>query len=199
MAHEENIHHLKYPGAVDADGHILESAKCWEEYCEAKYRANAIRLKEDDKGLEYLEVNGVPSRVNRGGNFGTVAQMGQVSRNSGDFNPRIKYGDKVPLGACDAKDRITRLDKEGLDAAIIYPSLDLTWETDTDDVEYSQAMCRAYNRWVTDWSADSGGRLIPVAHLSLGDPAGAAAELERAVKAGHKGGRESTGKRSIPD
>ncbi len=185
---EENIHKLKYPGAVDADGHILESAKCWEQYCEAKYRAKAIRLKEDAQGLEYLEVNGVPSRVNRGGNFGGVAQMGQVTRNSGHFDPRIKYGDKVPLGACDAKDRITRLDKEGLDAAIIYPSLDLTWETDTDDAEYSQAMCRAYNRWVSDWSADSGGRLIPVAHLSLGDPAGAAAELERAVKAGHKGG-----------
>src|SRR5580704_6030965 len=185
---EEKFHKLKYPGAVDADGHILESAKCWEQYCEAKYRANAIRMKEDEHGLEYLEVNGVPSRVNRGGNFGTVAQMGQVSRNSGNFNPRIKYGDNVPLGACDAKDRITRLDKEGLDAAIIYPSLDLTWETDTDDVEYSQAMCRAYNRWVTDWSADSGGRLIPVAHLSLSDPDAAAAELERAVKAGHKGG-----------
>jgi 3-oxoacyl-[acyl-carrier-protein] synthase III len=63
---EENIHKLKYPGAVDADGHILESAKCWEEYCEAKYRANAIQMKEDKDGLEYLEVNGVPSRVNRG-------------------------------------------------------------------------------------------------------------------------------------
>jgi len=185
---DENIRKLKYPGAVDADGRILESAKCWEQYCEAKWRANAIRMKEDKDGLEYLEVNGVPSRVNRGGHFGSVAQMGQVTRNTGNFNPRIRYGEQVPLGACDAKDRVTRLDKEGLDGAIIYPSLDLTWETDTNDVEYSQAMCRAYNRWVTDWSADSGGRLIPVAHLSLGDPAAAAVELERAVKAGHKGG-----------
>ena len=185
---EEQIHKLKYAGAVDADGHILESAKCWELYCEAKYRATAIRMKEDEEGLEYLEVKGVPSRVNRGGNFGGVAQMGQVTRNSGHFDRRIKYGDRVPLGACDAKDRITRLDKEGLDAAIIYPSLDLTWETETDDAEYSQAMCRAYNRWVTDWSSDSGGRLIPVAHLSLSDPGAAATELERAVKAGHKGG-----------
>ena len=185
---EQQIHKLKYAGAVDADGHILESAKCWEHYCEAKYRATAIRIKEDEEGLEYLEVNGVPSRVNRGGNFGGVAQMGQVTRNSGHFDRRIKYGDRVPLGACDAKDRITRLDKEGLDAAIIYPSLDLTWETETDDAEYSQAMCRAYNRWVTDWSSDSGGRLIPVAHLSLSDPGAAATELERAVKAGHKGG-----------
>ena len=185
---EQQIHKLKYAGAVDADGHILESAKCWEHYCEAKYRATAIRIKEDEEGLEYLEVNGVPSRVNRGGHFGGVAQMGQVTRNSGHFDRRIKYGDRVPLGACDAKERITRLDKEGLDGAIIYPSLDLTWETDTDDAEYSQAMCRAYNRWVTDWSSDSGGRLIPVAHLSLSDPGAAATELERAVKAGHKGG-----------
>src|SRR6202165_5256490 len=36
---EETIHKLKYPGAIDADGHILESAKCWEQYCEAKYKA----------------------------------------------------------------------------------------------------------------------------------------------------------------
>ena len=86
---EEQIHKLKYAGAVDADGHILESAKCWEHYCEAKYRATAIRIKEDEEGLEYLEVNGVPSRVNRGGNFGGVAQMGQVTRNSGHFDRRI--------------------------------------------------------------------------------------------------------------
>jgi predicted TIM-barrel fold metal-dependent hydrolase len=185
---QEKIHKFKYPGAVDADGHILESAKCWEEYCEPRYRDRAVRLKEDKDGLEYLEINGVPSRVNRGGTFGTVAQMGQVTRNSGNFDPRIKYGDRVPLGACDAKDRVKRLDLEGLDAAIIYPSLDLTWETECDDADYAQAMCRAYNRWATEWSADSGGRLIPVAHLSLGDPAAAAVELERAVKAGHKGG-----------
>src|ERR1700682_2434503 len=134
---EENIHKLKPPGAVDADGHILESAKCWEGYCEAKYRANAIRLKEDKEGLEYPEVNGVPSRVYRGGDFGTVAQVGQVTRNSGNFDRRIKYGDRVPLGACDAKDRLTRLGKEGLDPAMIYPSLDLPWETDTDEGEDS--------------------------------------------------------------
>src|SRR6516165_1774869 len=96
---DEDIRKLKYPGAIDADGHILESANLWEEYCEAKYRANAVRLRPDANGLEYLEVNGVPSRVNRGGNFGTVAQMGQVTRTSGNFDRRSKYGDRVPLGA----------------------------------------------------------------------------------------------------
>lgn len=184
----EQIHKLIYPGAVDADGHILEAKTCWEEYCEPKYRANAIRMKDDKDGLEYMEINGVPSRVNRGGNFGTVAQMGQVTRAKGEFDRRVKYGERLPLGAADANERIERLDKEGLEAAIIYPSLDLTWETECEDADYAQAMTRAYNRWITDWCADSGGRLVPVAHLSLGDPKAAAVELERAVKAGHKGG-----------
>jgi uncharacterized protein len=140
---EEALHHLKYPGAVDADGHILESGTCWEQHCEAKYRPNALRIKEDSEGLQYFEIDGKPSRVNRAGTFGALGLMGEVTREKGDFDPRLKYGERVPLGACDARERVARLDKEGLDAAIIYPSLDLSWETECEDADYAQAMCRA--------------------------------------------------------
>ena len=184
----EQIRRFKYPGAVDADGHILEDATLWENYCEAKYRPIAIRVKEDGEGFEYLEIAGKPSRVSRRGSFSNIAAMGEVTREKGAFDLRRKYGRDVPLGAADAGDRIKRLDLEGLDAAIIYPSLGLSWETECEDADYAQAMCRAYNRWIVDWCGSSGGRLIPVAHLSLGDPRAAAAELERAVKAGCKGG-----------
>ena len=51
----------------------------------------------------------------------------------------------------------------------------------------SQAYTRAYNRWVVDFCRDSGGRLVPSAHLSLSDPEAAAAELRRAVNDGAKG------------
>src|ERR1700723_3086178 len=101
MAHtEEKLHKLKYPGAVDADGHILESATCWEQYCDPMYRANALRLRVDKDGLEYFEINGKPSRVNRAGTFGSIGLMGEVTRDKGNFDPRIKYGERVPLGAC---------------------------------------------------------------------------------------------------
>jgi len=185
---EERFHRIKYPGAVDADGHILEDRHLWENYCEVKYKPVALRIKEDDHGLEYLEIAGKPSRVSRRGSFGSVAAMGELSREKGTPHPRRQYGEDVPLGAADATERIQRLDKENLQAAIIYPSLDLVWETECDDADYAQAMTRAYNRWILDWCSDSRGRLIPVAHLSLGDPVAAAAELERAVKAGCKGG-----------
>jgi predicted TIM-barrel fold metal-dependent hydrolase len=185
---QENLHGLKYPGAVDADGHILEDRNLWENYCEAKYKSLALRIKEDEEGLEYLEIAGKPSRVSRRGTFSNVAAMGEVSREKGSFDPKRKYGQDVPLGAVDARERLERLDRENLRAAIIYPSLDLVWETECEDADYAQAMTRAYNRWIVEWCAGSGGRLIPVAHLSLGDPKAAAEELERAVKAGCKGG-----------
>ena len=140
---EEKIHKLQFKGGVDADGHILEAADLWEKYCEPKYRPTAVRLKVDDEGYDYMEICGQPSRVSRGGTFSGVGLMGQVSREKGEFNRKLHYGEECLLGAMDAKQRIQRLDMEGLEAAIIYPSLGLVWETECEDVDYAQAMTRA--------------------------------------------------------
>ena len=64
---EEKIDKLKFKGAVDADGHILEAADLWETYCEPKYRSTAVRMKVDNEGYDYIEICGKPSRVSRGG------------------------------------------------------------------------------------------------------------------------------------
>src|SRR5713101_5608285 len=105
---EEKIDKLKFTGAVDADGHILEAEDLWEKYCDPQYRATAIRMKVDDRGLDYLEINGQPSRVNRGGSFTGVGLMGQVTREKGEFDPRLHYGEECLLGAMNAKQRIQR-------------------------------------------------------------------------------------------
>ena len=59
----DEIQKLTFTGAVDADGHILEDAGLWDRYIEAKYKDRAVRVRTDDKGLEYLEVAGRPSKV----------------------------------------------------------------------------------------------------------------------------------------
>jgi predicted TIM-barrel fold metal-dependent hydrolase len=87
----------------------------------------------------------------------------------------------------DPNERLKLLDAEGIDAAILYTTIGLLWEAELDDAELSQAYTRAYNRWICDWCSDSGGRLVPAAHLSLGDPAGAADELARTVGDGARG------------
>ena len=46
----DRIRKLRFEGAVDADGHILEAADLWENYLEAKYKPMALRIKRDDRG-----------------------------------------------------------------------------------------------------------------------------------------------------
>jgi predicted TIM-barrel fold metal-dependent hydrolase len=182
-----HMQHLAYPGAVDADGHILEAADLWEEYLEPVYRPRAMRLRTDGYGLEYLEIDGAPSKVVRGGMLG---MLGGMQRNLAEVLPGTghTYVSGASFGAMDARERLQRLDQEGLEAAFLYPTLGVLWEAECTDAEIAQAYTRAYNRWIIDFCADSGGRLIPIAHLSLGDPDAAAQELERAVHAGARGG-----------
>src|SRR5215468_5656313 len=182
------VHHLKHRGAVDADGHLLEDAALWQHYIEAKYKDRALCIKRDENGLEYLEIGGRPSKRTRRGYPATLGRMGQKDLEAFAPHPEKTYAANMPFGACDADERLKLLDAEGLDAAVLYPTLGILWESELSDVELSQAYCRAYNRWVAEFCSGSRGRLIPIAHLSLGDPAAAATELERAVKDGCKGG-----------
>jgi uncharacterized protein len=183
----EELRRLKFEGAVDADGHILESADLWERYIEAKYRPRALRIKKSADGLEYLEIEGRPSKFIHAGLLAGLCSMGATRANPG---PRRSPGYAInpPFGASDPKERLERIDAEGLKAAFLYPTLSLLYEVETTDPEMAQAYTRAYNRYIVDFCSESGGRLIPVAHLSLGDPEAAARELERAVKTGCKGG-----------
>jgi predicted TIM-barrel fold metal-dependent hydrolase len=180
----DDIRALKFTGGVDADGHILEDKNLWENYLEAKYKPKALRLKKDHAGLEYMEIEGRPSKFLTGGMFAGLSAMGetQMGRNSAD------YGGRAPLGAMDPAERLKRIEKENLEAAFLYPTLSLLYEVETIDPEMAQAYTRAYNRYIVDFCKNSGGKLLPIAHLSLGDPQAAAKELERAVKDGCKGG-----------
>ncbi|HUH94122.1 MAG TPA: amidohydrolase family protein [Casimicrobiaceae bacterium] len=181
------IQRLRYAGAVDADGHILEAADLWEHHLEPRYRDRALRLRRDQYGLEYLEINGRPSKVVRGGMLGMLGGMGKTLA---DVAPSAEHGyvSGASFGALDARERVERLAQEGLDAAFLYPTLGVLWEAECTDADIAQAYTRAYNRWIIDFCAGSDGKLIPIAHLSLGDPAAAATELERAVRAGARGG-----------
>jgi uncharacterized protein len=178
--------HLAYSGAVDADGHILEPPDLWATYLEPRYRERALRLRTDADGLEFLEINGTPSRLTRRGAPGMLGGMGKTTEQIMP-SPERTYLRSAPFGSMNAKERLQLLDAEGLEAAFLYPTIELLWEAECEDIEISQAYTRAYNRWIADFCRDSGGRLLPIAHLSLGDPAAAAQELERAVRDGCRG------------
>ncbi len=183
MAYE--IVRFPFDGTIDADGHILEPAWLWEEYLENRYLDRAMRIGVDEKGLEYLELDGRPSERTVKGVLGLMGAMGDPDARPG---PDRRYMTSMPYGAGDAAERVELLGRENLDKAVLYPTIGLLWECEVDDPELTVAYQRAYNRWIADFCRDSGGRLVPIAHLSLADPAASAAELERAVADGCRGG-----------
>ena len=179
------VKRFPYDGTIDADGHVLEPAWLWERYLEERYRDRAIRIRTDADGLEYLELNGRPSERTVKGALGLMGAMGDHDARP---SPWRRSMDHIPFGAGDPKERSTLLDRENLEKTLLYPTIHLLWECEVTDPEISLAYCRAYNRWIADFCRDSRGRLVPIAHLSLLDPDAAAAELERAVEDGCRGG-----------
>jgi predicted TIM-barrel fold metal-dependent hydrolase len=180
---------LEFPGGVDADGHVLEPPDLWERYLEPDLRERALRIRKDERGLEYVEIDGRPSKLMRGGfpaGLGLMDRMGGIVY---EREPKTGWGylDNAPFGAMDPKERLARLDLENLERAILYPTLGVLWVAECEDEAIAQAYVRAYNRWIVDFCADSEGRLVPVAQLSLGDPEAAERELRRAAKDGVRG------------
>jgi uncharacterized protein len=191
---------------IDADGHILEPPDLWEKYLEPKYRDRAMRIRVGGDGYEFLEIDRRRAQMTQPGLLGSLGGMGRNVEDSkklreammnGQIKPEDIRGFRPPagmtymkgaaFGTMDMKERLELSDREGIAKALLYPTIGLLWEAELFDPELSQAYCRAYNRWIADFCRDSGGRLIPIAHLSLGDPDAAAQELERAVKDGCRG------------
>ncbi len=183
MAYE--IKRFPYDGTIDADGHVLEPGDLWENYLEERYKDRALRICVDDDGLEYLEINGKPSKRTSKGSLGIMGAMGEENLRP---SAERRYADSMPFGACDPTDRLALMDQENLVCSLLYPTIGLLWEVEETDPEISLAYARAYNRWIADFCRHSGGRLVPIAMLTLLDPEGSAAELERAVKDGCRGG-----------
>src|ERR1700678_1276133 len=191
---------------IDCDGHILEPPDLWEKYIDPKYRDRAVRIRVGDDGFECLEIDRKRAKMTQPGLLGSLGGMGKKVEDARKLRESAMRGDAKPeqvrmlapkpedtylkgaaFGTMVAKERLQLLEQEGMEKTILYPTIGLLWEAELFDAELSAAYCRAYNRWIADFCRDSGGRLIPIAHLSLRDPDAAARELERAVKDGCKG------------
>ncbi|MET1000316.1 MAG: hypothetical protein ABWZ15_00770, partial [Acidimicrobiia bacterium] len=87
---------LSHPGAVDADGHILEPPDLWERYIDPQFRDRALRFIIDDNGLEALEIGGQPSIMSRRGFPSTLGAMGDPDLRAIQLDPERTYLDEAP-------------------------------------------------------------------------------------------------------
>ena len=185
---------------IDADGHILEPPDLWEKYLDPKYRDRAMRIRVGDDGYEFLEIDQKRAKMTQPGVLGSLGGMGKNLNEAKQLREAMMTGKIRPedartmrpktdqtymkgaaFGTMNAKERVELIDKEGMAKALLYPTIGLLWEAELFDAELSQAYCTAYNRWIADFCRDTGGRLVPIAHLSLGDPKAAARRMSWAA------------------
>lgn len=169
---------------VDADGHVLEPAAMYTTYIDPKYRDRALRIACDEKGHENLIIDNKPYQsTTMRGNLGAIGGIG--------MDPKllytrgaVTYAEGSPPGGYDPKARLKVMDEEGIDIALLYPTLGIFWEGAVQDPQLATAYTRAYNRWIVDFCQENPTRLYPIAHVSLLDPDGAVEEVRRASKEG---------------
>jgi predicted TIM-barrel fold metal-dependent hydrolase len=170
---------------VDADGHLLEPRDTWLRYLEPRFRDRAIRIDEDERGREVLLIDGKPLEAVRG----RLALLGGIEMNPADAlrGGRYRYDEGCPPGSYDPAARLAVMDQEGIDVSLLYPTIGICWEGLVEDADLATAYTRAYNRWVADFCRRDPRRLVPIAHISLLDPAAAERELTRARADGCRG------------
>ena len=171
---------------IDADGHVTEPPDLWETYLEPAYRPRAIRIARNEAGLEVLLIDGRRHHVFAPGTLGVLGGIGMDPAKL--LEPGCHtYREACPSGGYDPHARLKVLDSEGIDVAVLYPTIGLTWEGHVEDPRLAAAYCRAYNTWLIDFCRTAPDRLIGVGHISLADLEEAIRELRRVARAGLKG------------
>ena len=169
---------------IDADGHVLEPADMYTTYIDPRFRDRALRIACDEKGHENLIIDNKPYQsTTMRGNLGAIGGIG--------MDPKllytrgaVTYAEGSPLGGYDPTARLKVMDEEGIDIALLYPTLGIFWEGAVQDAQLATAYTRAYNRWIVEFCHENPKRLYPIAHISLLDPDGAIEETLRARKEG---------------
>lgn len=162
---------------IDADGHVLEHPTGMPAYAPAKYRDRIWHIETDASGVEWMVMDDQRLPANALAIAGT-AGMSDADRARAQRG-ELRYTQVRPA-AYDAKARLADLDLEGIDAAVLYPTLLLGIQGHRD-ADFAEAQCRAYNDWLVDHVKQGGGRLHGVAVVPQQDIGRAAAEIRRAA------------------
>src|SRR3954471_13270526 len=174
------------PVVVDSDQHLYEPRTMWADHIAPDRRDDALAIVDDEHGYPWLMWRGAklaPADVQRPGETSALGTMHQRIRSG--RSPEIRYDDELPRDYWDAAARAERLTDMGVDEAVVFPNFGLLWERTLDsDVGALTANMTAWNRWCASVAVDGGGRVHPVAHVTLRDDEWLLAELARLERDG---------------
>lgn len=173
----------------DADNHYYEPRDCFTRFIEPRHRDKAIRVVVDDAGQERVMVGRKPFTFLGNLDFDRHARPGALremlrAMNTPDYEGEVtRPNDPAFL---DREARLARLDEQGLEGCLLFPTLAVCVEQFmTDDAEQMYANFHAFNRWLDEtWGFDYQGRIVAPPLLSLLDLERAVDELDQVIARG---------------
>jgi predicted TIM-barrel fold metal-dependent hydrolase len=141
---------------IDSDGHILEHPTAMPDYAPAEYRERIWHITTDADGNETLHFDGDEMPANFLASAGTAGMSDEERVRA--FTGEMRYTEVRPA-AYNAKARLQDMDEDGIDLAVLYPTMLLGLQSKTD-VPFTVAQSQAYNRWASDHTQEGEGRLF---------------------------------------
>jgi predicted TIM-barrel fold metal-dependent hydrolase len=171
---------------IDCDQHLFEAPDLWRRYSTTRDASLALSLDTDRLGHTWLTWQGgriAPAFHQIPGDTESIGrQMTRIRRGE---PAEISYDEATPPEYTDPAARLAHLDRQGVDAAWLFPNYGLLWErTLRADLHATKLNMEAWNRWAVEVAQQGGGRLLPVAHLTLRDPAWLDGQLAALAAAG---------------
>ncbi len=168
----------------DADNHYYETRDCFTRYIEPRHRDKAVHVVQDEKGRDRVMVGDKPFTFLESLFFQKVIKPGKL-RDLLHNMDASRSGESSAVEAIqpeyvDRNVRLALMDKQGVDACFMFPTLAVCLEQDMkDDAEQLYANVHSFNRWVNEeWNFNCDDRIYAPPLLSLCDLDSAVAELE---------------------
>ena len=170
---------IDYP-VLDADAHVNEPPNLWQDSVPAKWKDRAPKLVHTEKGDIWHFDGGRETWP-----MGLTATAGQSYF---QFAPMGQTYESMRPGSFDTEARLRDMDADGIYAQVLYPSVTLKGaRIYSGERELQLACVRAYNEWIRGFCEGSGGRLVAQAIIPTTGVEDALAELDFAMKNGHRG------------
>jgi hypothetical protein len=171
---------------IDCDQHLFEYRGLWEEHIDPPLRGEALRFVDDPVGhvrVVWRDRVLAVADVQTPGETDAIGERRRRER--AGLPPRFRYDEILPRDYWHPAARADRLAGLGVDEAIVFPNYGLIFErTLSGDPPALHANMAAWNRWCETVVTEGRGRVHPVAHLSLRDPAWLERQLARLASAG---------------
>ena len=166
-------------GPIDTDTHITEPPDVWTLRVSKKWGDAVPHIKR----MNGMDMWFVRDQVIHAPGWVTMAGF------DGSYPDHPQGFDDIPKSAFDAQERLKHMDREGIQAQVLYPNVGGFGAgrfLKLGEPELMLECVRAYNDFLVEWSSADKKRLLPGAAIPYWDVKESVKEIHRAASIGHK-------------